>query len=149
MKSNYIIKEKIIDLIEQEPLLKGSSIVVDVDSNIIFLTGCVDHNTKKEILLKLINQINSAMPIVDNVSLTSTPSKKNSDIEIVRLIGVALKKNLGEASYTVLATSKGGLVEISGDVKWNYQKDLAAECIAGIQGIKGITNKIIATPLRH
>ena len=141
------VKKQIQIVLAQEPLLKGAHIDVVVKVDAIILKGFVDHFAKKAVATNLVHGMNLHIYVTDHLDVVLGNNQLSSDDEIASVISTALEKNLGDASTSVTTIVNNGFIEIIGHVKWHYQKQLAAECISEIKGIKGIINNIIASSI--
>ena len=140
MKSEEALNLKIIDQVKHDALLRDAEIVVTNSNQEIIISGTVNKFFKKALICGIASNVSNIKNIVDRVTVVL--HGEFSDLEITKEIAEKLEKNLGNSFKNVEISVKDGHVQLQGILKWNYQKNLATECISYIEGIVSIQNEI-------
>lgn len=142
MKGDLNIKKQIEQALEANPLFSLCRINAEVNDGNAVLYGSVDQYCKKEIAKKIAKDVEGTKLVTENLKILLNDNEKSSDNAILAAIQEKFLKNFGNAHTDVKVTVNDGYVWLDGHLNWKYQKDLAVECINGINGIKGIDNHI-------
>ncbi len=133
--------------INNDAILVGCEITVSINGNEAILIGRVDQYLKKEIACNIARAFPGVVRVIERLDVHFDPANKVNDQEIRLFVFEILERNLGEAYQNLTVTVQDGVVELKGSLKWNYQKDLAAECIVGVRGLRDIINLIMVAPI--
>ena len=133
--------------IVNEPLLRGSAIMIAITDINVVLTGTVNQFRKKHIAEKLVAMIATPKIIIQKIEVV--PARHFPDIEILEEISGRLRINLGLSSEKITTSANNGRVRMEGQIAWNYQKELAFQSISDIEGIRDIENCITVSPLSN
>lgn len=142
MKTDIHLQKQIEKALESNLVLKGSQIEVIVDDGDVLLTGTTDKFHKKNAAKKTAKEVEGVKHIAEQLEIITTNNELCTDAEIEAQVNQKFKKNFGSAHQEIKTIVKDGHVWLEGRLKWNYQKELAEECIQYIPGIKGIENNI-------
>jgi osmotically-inducible protein OsmY len=143
MKTDLNIKLQIKKAIESNSSLDAAGIDIAVQNGDVSLSGQVDKFCKKEIVKKLAKDVEGVTAVTETIVVTLDEKDKVNDNELSTIIEGLFAKNFSNAHKDIKVIVKDGYVWLEGHLKWKYQKDLAQECIACIDGIKWIENNIL------
>jgi osmotically-inducible protein OsmY len=85
--------------------------------------------------------------IANEITVDLSIRYKKTDAEIAQEVTNAIKNNTITASKNIQAIIKNGIVTLTGDVDWYYQKSAAFNAINKLFGIKSIINNIEVKPI--
>ncbi len=142
MKSNESLQLKVANQLKKDPLLKDASIVVEICNRQAIVSGKVNKYFKKAMVCKLVKEVTGIINIIDRVEVFLLNAGHFSDETIANAILEKFEKNLGSSYKNINLSVKEGHVVLEGPLKWQYQKLLATDCIAYIEGIISIQNNI-------
>lgn len=142
MKSNESLQLKVANQLRKDPLLKDTEIVVAICDQKVVVTGRVNKFFKKALVNKLVKEVSGIKNITDDVAVRLTNAKLFRDEDITLLIVEKFEKNFGSSYKNIDVGVKEGHVNLTGTLKWHYQKLLATDCISYIDGIVSIQNDI-------
>ncbi len=142
MKTDKSIQCQIEKALETCHALEGAKIDVTVMNGAATLTGYADKFFKKEIARKIAKEVEGVTLVAEAIVIVLDEADKISDIDIKAIITERFKKNFSAAYKEINIRVRDGYVGLKGQLKWNYQKQLAEECISDVEGIKGIENTI-------
>jgi osmotically-inducible protein OsmY len=143
MKSDLNIKLQIKKAIESNAQMDGATIEINVKNGEAYLSGYVNKFCKKGVVKKLAKEVEGVTKVNETIVVMLTDQDKVGDNELVATIAEKFIKNFGTAHTDIKVTVKDGYVWLDGQLKWKYQKDLAEECIACVDGVKWIENNIV------
>lgn len=146
MSTDEKIQHQIAKALEASCLLRGAVITVTVSEGVATLTGYADKFSKKETARKIARQVEGVLKVTEELVIVLADIVKVTDLELKAMITEKFQKNFSSAHKEIYITVKEGHVWLDGRLKWNYQKNLAEECIGDLDGIKGINNNIIVPP---
>lgn len=142
MKSNESLQLKVANQLRKDPLLKDTEIVVAICDQKVVVTGRVNKFFKKALVNKLVKEVSGIKNITDDVAVRLTNAKLFRDEDITLSIIEKFEKNFGSSYKNIDVGVKEGRVNLTGTLKWHYQKLLATDCISYIDGIVSIQNDI-------
>ena len=73
---------------------------------------------------------------------TDLPKKQPSDVELEKAVHAALAADGRLARGTVLVSSRDGVVTLSGEVPFEYQRELATACAERCPGVFVLVNHL-------
>ncbi|WP_146171782.1 BON domain-containing protein [Flavobacterium magnum] len=142
MKSDSNIRQQVVKALEANTLLQAPEIAVEVHDGHVTLTGFADKFYKKDLAKKTAREVEGIKSVHEDIRIVIADASRISDDEIQNRIARQFVKNFGNAHHDIKSIVKDGCIWLEGRLKWKYQKDLAGECISGIDGIKTIENNI-------
>jgi osmotically-inducible protein OsmY len=142
MKNNEQLQHDVQEAIKWEPLLKAAEIGVTAKDGVVNLTGTVDSYAKKLEAEEAAKSVAGVTAVVEKIQVRfgSTASKDDNDIatEVVN----SLKGNLEVPHEKIKVKVEDGQVTLEGEAKWNYQREAAGKAAAGLEGVRGVINKM-------
>jgi len=148
MTNNGAMYTNVMEQLNFEPMLDTSNITISIhgDHDIVILGGTVKSFSEKLIAEKAIKRLAKVRSIANEIEVEFSTKNHKNDIEIVEEVTNALKKHYITASKNIQSVVKNGIVTLTGDVDWNYQKNSAFNAINNLFGIKSIINNIKVNP---
>lgn len=143
MKSNEELQKDVQEAIKWEPLLHAAEIGVMVKDGIVTLTGTVDNFIKKQEAETATKKVVGVNAIVEKIEIKFKGSLKIGDDENAKDALNALKWDWQVPHDTIKVKIEEGWVTLTGEVRWNYQKDAAKKAVSSLHHIKGVTNDIV------
>lgn len=64
------------------------------------------------------------------------------EVEVVSAVGAALLSAVDFCSDRIGARSEEGVVTLTGQVPWAYQREAAQRCVARVPGVRGVRNNL-------
>ncbi len=143
MKSNEELQKDVQEAIKWEPLLHAAEIGVTVKDGIVTLTGTVDNFIKKQEAETATKKVVGVNAIVEKIEIKFKGSLKIDDDENAKDALNALKWDWQVPHDTIKVKIEEGWVTLTGEVRWNYQKDAAKKAVSSLHHIKGVINDIV------
>jgi len=143
LKKNEELQKDVQEAIKWEPLLNAAEIGVIAKDGVITLTGIVDSYTKKMEAEDAAKNVAGVKAVVEKIEVKFNGRGNKNDNEIAIEVLNFLKWNWLVSSEKIKVKVENGWVTLEGDLKWNYQKEVAKKTVCNIIGVKGVTNNII------
>jgi osmotically-inducible protein OsmY len=143
MKTNVELQKDVQDALKWEPLLKASDISIIVKDGVVSLTGVVDSYAKKKEAENAAKKVLGIKSIVENIEVKFPSSWSKSDTEIAEEALIAFKLNSSVPAENVSVKVENGVVTLSGEIPWNYQREAAKNAINYLVGVKNVINNIL------
>lgn len=140
---------KVVEKLEFEPMIDASNIAISIqgDDDIVVLSGTVKSFAEKFAAEKAVKSLTNVRTIANEIEVNFSTNYHKTDVEIAKEVTNALKNNVFIASKNIQSVIKHGIVTLTGNVAWHYQKKEAFDSINRLFGIKSITNNIKIKPL--
>ncbi|MBC7523964.1 MAG: BON domain-containing protein [Flavobacterium sp.] len=144
MKTNESLQKDVQDAIKWEPLLHEAEIGVIVKDGVVTLTGTVDNYLKKTEAETAAKNVAGVKAVVEKIEVKYDSFwTGKSDQEIANEVINALRWSWNIPNNTIKVKVESGWVTLYGDLAWNYQRESAKNAVKNLEGVKGITSKII------
>jgi osmotically-inducible protein OsmY len=143
MRSNESLQNDVQNAIKWEPLLNAAEIGVTVKDGIVNLTGTVNSYAKKIGAEDAAKKVAGVKAVVEKIEIEFFSGYgKMTDNEIATEVVNTFRWNSEIPNDKVHVKVEKGWVTLSGEVFWNYQKEVARTVIMNIIGVQGVTNSI-------
>jgi len=142
MFTDSFIKTDIQDALMSEPGLKSHNIILHVENGIVTLTGSVENYYEKFLAEKVIKSVRGVKGVVEELQVKLGESLQRSDEEIAKAAIRALEWDSSLPSDKIKIVVERGVVTLSGEVEWQYQRDRAYQNIKYLYGVKNVINTI-------
>lgn len=129
-----------------EPTVDAAHIGVTVRNGIVTLSGHVKDYTEKLAAEKATRRVKGVHGIVEEIKVELPPVDQRTDEDVALSIVNILRWHAGIPLDAVFVKVEQGYVTLSGNIDWQYQKDLAASDAHKVRGVRGVTNLIAVKP---
>ncbi len=136
------IKEDILDELNWVPQVNETEIGVIVEDGAVTLSGTVPRYADKEAAKNAVKHIKGVRAIADKINVKLAYETEGSDEEVAHRISNILQWNSQIPGEGIQATVRQGVVNLSGEVDWYYQKNTIKKLVENIKGVKGIFSDI-------
>jgi osmotically-inducible protein OsmY len=144
--SDTQLRKDILDELDYEPSVKATNIGVAVENSVVTLTGHVSSYAEKIAAEQAVRRVKGVRAIAQEIEVRFPSDKKTGDDEIAKRALDILRWSL-VPSDAVKLTVQNGLIRLSGEVEWQYQKRSAEDSVRKLSGIVGVINDIKIKPL--
>ena len=146
-RSDEDIKRDVEHELEWDPYLVADAIAVAVKDGVVTLTGFVqsyDHKFEAEAVAK---RVTGVAGVANDLESRLPDADERPDPDIAHDAIGAIQTRLPEVCQNIRVVVGGGEVTLEGQVDWQYQREMAAEAVRRIRGVKGVINLIELKPL--
>jgi osmotically-inducible protein OsmY len=140
------LRQNILDELEFEPSIDAANIGVAVGDGVATLTGHVFSYAQKLAAEDAVRRVRGVRAIAQEIEVRYPSDAKTSDDEIAKRALNALRWDATVPDENIKLTVSKGLVTLSGDVPWYYQKNAAESAVRKLTGVTGVMNNITIKP---
>lgn len=130
--------------------IRANKIEVSSNRGVVVLSGIVESPAEAELARKIAEDIDGVVSVETRFGVTTdgreavdrSIMKKVDDARIVTQVRAALMVNRNIDSSEIEASSKQGIVTLTGIVQSGAEKDLAQEIVKDCWGVQGVVNDL-------
>jgi osmotically-inducible protein OsmY len=146
MKTDEQLRTDVISELQWNPRIKSRQIGVIVKDGAVTLTGMVETLADKRSADLAAKNVKGVRAVADDIEVKLPAQMRRSDEGIAEQAARLLTWYSSLRDMDVQAEVDNGHVILTGDVDFLYQKEIAAERIAELEGVIGVSNKITVRP---
>ena len=146
MKDDALIQNNVISELKWEPSVNAAAIGVSVKDGIVTLNGYVDSFTEKLTAERVARRVMGVKGIAQELKVKLPQSFERSDADIAEAAVNALEWNTLVPDDRIKVEVQDGMVVLSGQVDWEYQRAAAHDAVCCLMGVKGVTDEIGINP---
>jgi osmotically-inducible protein OsmY len=142
MRTDVEIKEDVLDELAWQPNIDETEIGVIVEDGVVTLSGVVNSYSKKLAAEKAVKGVMGVKALAGDIEVKFGNAYKKTDKEIAKAVVDALEWSSSIPEKDISVKVEDGWVYLSGEVKWNYQKNAAKRAVESLLGVKSVLNNI-------
>jgi osmotically-inducible protein OsmY len=146
MKTDTELQQDVMTELKWEPTIKAAEIGVGVTDGVVTLSGYVDSYAKKWAAERAAARVFGVKAVAEELKVRLPASLKRSDEDIAQAVANVLEWDVLVPYDRIKVQVKEGLVTLSGEVEWGYQKFAAEEAVRYLMGIVWFSNQITVKP---
>lgn len=140
------LRQLVVDELEFEPSIDAADIGVAAENGVITLSGYVTDYAQKVTAERAAWRVKGVKGIAQKIEVRLPGDKKQNDDEIAQRALNILAWNTMVPRDRIRVKVSEGWATLSGNVNWNFQREVAESEVRKLGGVKGVTNTIqIAT----
>ena len=147
MKTDDALRADVLAELSRSPRISASEIGVIVKDGAVTLSGMVHTLDEKACAERAVKNVKGVRAIADDIEVKLPAQMRKADEHIAEQISRLLTWYSSLRNMDVRAEVDDGHVTLTGEVDFLYQKSLAAERVAELESVAGISNQI--TIRRH
>jgi len=140
------LRQDVLDELDFDPSFESTNIGVAVHDNIATLSGFVSSYAQKAAALRAVRRVKGICAIADEITVRHPEDKKTSDDQIAKRALDILNWDSLVPADAIQVTVRGGLITLSGEVEWQYQRSTAEDDMRKLSGVLDVVNNIIIKP---
>jgi osmotically-inducible protein OsmY len=146
MKTDTELQQDVMNELKWEPSLKAAEIGVAVKDGVVTLSGYVDSYVRKLVAERAATRVFGVRAVAEAIQVKLPGSLKRSDEDIAEIVANVLEWNVLVPYDRVKVNVQDGVVTLSGEVDWGYQKFAAEEAVHHLTGVVWLSNQITVKP---
>jgi osmotically-inducible protein OsmY len=146
MKTDTQLKNDVTAELKWDNSVNANQIGVEVKDGIVTLSGHVDHYSEKWAAERAVQKVLGvkALAIELDVKLPGSSNRDDSDIALTAKNVLEWTTNWPKDQVKVMVEK--GWITLSGQLDYDYQRQLALSSVRNLMGVKGVSNKITLKP---
>ena len=149
MISDLELRQDVLDELEFEPSVNAAHIGVAANRGVVTLTGFVTNYAEKAAAERAARRVKGVKAIAEEIDVRLPSDTKRADDEIAARAVDILKWQVGFPADRIAVKVEKGIVTLTGEVDWQYQRTEAEHVVHKLTGVIGVLNQIrVAAPVR-
>lgn len=141
-----LLRQNVLDELDYEPSVNAAHIGVIAEEGIVTLSGYVESYAEKLAAVAAARRVRGVKAIADEIEVRYAAGKKTADDEIAKRAVDILGWDTLVPSGSIEVVVCNGLVTLSGNVDWFYQKKAAEDDVRKLSGVRGVINNVQIKP---
>jgi osmotically-inducible protein OsmY len=148
MISDLELQRDVVDELEFEPSLNAAHIGVAAHNGVVTLTGSVTSYAEKLAAERAAWRVKGVKAIAQEIEVRLPSDTRRADDEIAERAVNILKWQVGLPAGQIAIKVERGIVTLTGEVEWQFQRDDADRAVHKLSGVVDILNQIrVAAPV--
>ncbi len=136
------IKNDILAELKWDPQVKETDIGVIVKDGAVTLTGTVPFYMQKYAAEKAAKRVKGVWVIAEEIEVKSPPLAAGGDEDIAERLARIFEWNAQIPSDDIKAIVREGVVNLTGEVDWEFQRNYVQRQVGAIKGVRSVVNGI-------
>ncbi len=149
MKSDAQIKADVTAELKWEAEVDETKIGVAISNGAVTLTGHVPTFRQKMAAKQATKRVAGVLAVVDHMDVLLEHFHRMTDEGLAERIANVLKWNVSVPDPGIKAEVKNGIVTLSGEVEWQYQRANIIKNVEHVSGVVNVSNLINVKPRAH
>jgi osmotically-inducible protein OsmY len=146
MKTDAQLQKDIIAELTWDPSIKASGIGVEVKNGTVTLAGHVDSYTEKWQAEKAAQRVIGVRGLAVEIDVKLPGSSTRTDADIAASADNVLEWTTYLPRDSVKVKAENGWITLSGEVEWDYQREIARSAVRNLLGVVGVSDTITIRP---
>jgi len=146
MKTDALIQSNVISELKWEPSIDATTIGVSVRDGIVTLDGYANSFVEKLTAVRVASRVMGVKGVAQELKVRLPQSYERDDADIAEAAVNALEWNMKVPDDHVKVEVQDGMVILTGEVDWEYQRAAAHDAVCCLIGVKGVTDEISIKP---
>lgn len=141
IQSDSDIQAAVQDELSWTPDVDAAGIGVAVEEGTVALSGEVDSFSEKLAAKHAVQQVAGVNTVIDNITVRPDTPYTATEADIAREVRHALSA-AGNIPDSVDAEVDGHTVILTGEVRWNFQREAARKAVQHLKGVHAVDSRI-------
>ena len=146
MKTDALLQSDVISELKWEPSIDAGTIGVSVRDGIVTLDGYANSFVEKLTAVRAASRVMGVKAVAQELKIRLPQSYERNDADIAEAAVNALEWNMKVPDDRIKVEVQDGMVILTGEVDWEYQRAAAHDAVCCLIGIKGVTDEINIKP---
>jgi len=146
MKTDSQLQKDVMAELAWEPSIHATEIGVEVKDGVVTLAGDVSSYAQKWNAELATQRVAGVKALAINLTVKLIESGVRTDGDIATSARKVLDWTSAVESGSVKIMVEKGLITLTGNVDWKFQKEAAADAVRFLTGVVGVTDQIVVTP---
>jgi osmotically-inducible protein OsmY len=146
MSHDSELQEAVLAELNWEPSVTAANIGVTAKSGVVSLTGHVGSYVEKYAAEKATRRVKGVKAVAEELEVRLPSDTTRDDADIAEAALDRLAWDVSVPNDTVKIKVENGLVTLTGEVDWHYQKTAAERDVGGMHGVIDVVDLITIKP---
>ena len=146
MKTDSQLQKDVMAELAWEPSIHATEIGVEVKDGVVTLAGDVSSYAQKWNAELATQRVAGVKALAINLTVKLIESGVRTDGDIATSARKVLDWTSAVESGSVEIMVEKGLITLTGNVDWKFQKEAAADAVRFLTGVVGVSDQIVVTP---
>ena len=146
MFNDHQLQQEVLAELSWEPSIDAAHIGVTANAGIVTLTGHVESFAEKHVTELAARRVKGVKAVAEKIEVRLPFETKRGDDDIAAAAINRLEWDVSVPHDTVKVTVENGWLTLTGEVDWNYQKEIAEQDVRRLLGVIGVSNQITIKP---
>lgn len=146
MTSDMSLKKLVEEELDWEPSIDAADVGVTVEDGIVGLSGHVATYAQTIRAEEVTKRVKGVRGLAQNLEVRPFQGAGASDEEIARRAANSLEWDTTVPTDKVKVTVTKGVLTLTGEVDWQYQRIAAEQAVHGLYGVRSVVNLIAIKP---
>ncbi len=142
MTQDSRLQAAVIEELSWEPTVTASHIGVSAKAGVVTLTGHVENYAEKFAAEQATRRVRGVKAVAEELEVHVPFENRRDDGDIAAAAVNRIEWDSMVPAGAVQIKVEKGWVTLSGDVKWNFQRDAAASDVRSLFGVVGVSNQL-------
>ncbi len=142
MNNDRQTQQDVMNELRADPTVNAAHIGITVNNNIVTLSGHVANFFEKWNVENAAQRVKGVQGISIEIDVSLPKDRERTDEDIARTVQSLLGWSSAIPGDSIKVMVENGWVTLRGEVDWKYQRDIAHQVVAGLIGVKGVTDNI-------
>ncbi len=140
------LRSLVLEELEWEPSVDAAHIGVVAQDGVVTLSGFVESFAEKMAAERAARRVKGVRAIAEEIEVRVPSHRKGADDEIAHRAVSLLNWDIEVPGERLGVKVEHGVVTLTGDVDWQFQKHAAERDIRRLSGVTGVINAIVVRP---
>lgn len=142
MKTDKQLKQDVERELEWDPAINAAGIGVEVHDRVVTLAGHLPSYAEKIAAEKATQRVEGVKAVVVELDVRVPHGQTRTDEEIASSVRSVLLWTVGVPESALKVRVEKGVVTLSGEVEWGYQRNAAEHAVFPLHGVVAVINNI-------
>ena len=143
-RTNPAIERDVENELNWDPAIDAADIGVAVDDGVVTLTGTVTSYAQKIMAEHAVRDLDGVRAVANDLTVRTATTVTDKDI--AESVATMIESNVLLDKEDVDITVRSGIVTLSGQVNWDYQRRSAERSVENLRGVITVVNNIMVVP---
>ncbi|MBY6069432.1 BON domain-containing protein [Leisingera aquaemixtae] len=140
------LKQDILDELDYDPSIDAADIGIAVEDGTVTLTGHVPTYSQKLAAENIVKRVKGVRAIAQEIEVRPFGAHRTADDEVAKRAVNSLRWDSSIPRDAIKVKVENGLVTLTGNVRWYYEKQAAERAVQGLAGVKAVSNQVQIVP---
>jgi osmotically-inducible protein OsmY len=146
MKTDTQLQNDVMAELKWDPSINATKIGVEVDNGVATLSGHVENYAQKWSAERAAQKVCGVKALAVEIDVVLQGANNRSDADIARTARNVLEWTTNWPKDHVKVIVENGWISLSGELDYEYQRQLATASVRHLMGVTGVSNQITVKP---